>query len=335
MKTKIDVTERSYLPTYQPKAGERSENPMVRVLPEKYLESQHTAARNDMINFDWTGAPDIFPVAPLRDWFKIISKSQTSATMEFLPAQHALIVRDNDPVTPGTAKFLGMGCYAILEDDNNHPMYGNEVTRLPLGYILTLTCEVPQEDQKPNSWLVKAAKVPDKFNTLPELCKVYGNIASDGYRLHYDPSLPEIPAPDRLSRLFNTTIEPCHHYQDMATVNTKNLMKAIKGVKKFTSKDHFYMSMSVNGQVECCVNNKDKGTITLQVEGEFTHSGKDFKVDIRPEFMIDALSGMGDTVIIASKPNKYPTTTGVHTHPLYITDGTREAAIAPVNPEAQ
>ena len=321
-----EIISKSFLPTlpaYSPS------HPAYSVIPAKYIEAQKTAQRTDWIRLEWTGSPALFPVAPLRDWMKIIAKQDTPATMEWDTTCQCLWVHDNDPVTPGKALFKAYNPGPeplnrqsdIVIDEETGAEYFTAPRGFKDGFILTLTTEPVKAPAQADPWLAKAAS---KDTARPQLQKVYGNMGTDGYRLHYDPALPAPAEPAPMK--WEYILEDCRKYQNIATVSKKELMAACKAAKKCTAID-----ITLNGLMVYSYTNDD-ATMSGEITAGYSHTGPDLTMRISPAHLIDAMSGFdGDTVLIAGKDGAPSRVAGLSaSYPAYFTDGSREAAIMTV-----
>ena len=179
----------------------------------------------------------------------------------------------------------------------------------------------------PDPWLKRACS-KDK-NRPEELLPVWGNMATDGYRVHYDKSLepsdPPFPQP------INYVINPCRTYGNIAEIEVKPFAQAVKQARTI-NKDSIHIRL--NGRLELIAtdpswnNGTDIQKTTIQIDSGYAHSGPDAEFAINPAFLLDALGGFTGSVILAVNDKLKPGQC-----PIYLTGGTREAFIMPMKGE--
>ena len=169
----------------------------------------------------------------------------------------------------------------------------------------------------PDPWLKRACS-KDKYREA--LLNVWSNIASDGFRVHRDPRLPN---PDPLPPWnYSIIIEPARLNSNMATIKVKPFIQAIKQARVI-NKD--ILRLQFNGRLELVAKSEELGDSIIPMVSGYEHAGDDCTLAINPAFLLDALSGFDNEVYFCmdgKRPDKCP---------VYITDGTREAVIMPLN----
>jgi hypothetical protein len=312
MKTPQDKPTTMYI-------GNVKKNDTIRTLPATLIGALATMDRADWVTFDFFPGY-AFPIRPLKDWTNIVAKNREAITIEADHNTGKITIHDNDPVTPGTATFCGAPVNEkdLNTDDKDTPPFYTPVRQghgnyCKPGYLLTIqTTEPEQEAEKTVSdpWIAKAAS-KDTFR--PQMCRHYGNIATDGFRIHYDASLSGETTPFN----WRVILDPCKAYTNLATVSNADLVRACKSVKRFAE----CITLTLNGSLQYSAQSDDAGTTAGEITRNYSHTDDDLTVKINAKYILDALSGMEDTVIISGRGSNYP---------VYITDGKREAVVMPV-----
>ena len=185
----------------------------------------------------------------------------------------------------------------------------------------------------------------------PEYAEVHGNIATDGFRCHRDNSLP--PVEDFITtRIAECGLIPSQP-RNRATVSRVDLITAclrafaLRGEWDRKNKAYPVLTFCMNGSLQYSAKNETIGTTYAEiVDGlNVTDKVKEIKNGLKfishqmvyrhhnpekvvsfalnPRQLLDALEGMeGDTVEIDTPASLAP---------FYMTDGTREAVIMPLN----
>jgi DNA polymerase III sliding clamp (beta) subunit (PCNA family) len=86
------------------------------------------------------------------------------------------------------------------------------------------------------------------------------------------------------------------------------------------------LRLSFNVHLDIIASSEESGETRIPVTCGYQYTGPACTIAINPRFMIDALS-MADNVLFAMDP------TNTTHKPVYITDGSREAVIMPMNLE--
>jgi len=203
------------------------------------------------------------------------------------------------------------------------------------------------KNTNPAKWLELATS---KASNRPEYQVLYGNVGTDGYRIHRDNSLPAAENDDFITRV--ATIIPTQP-RNRATVSRQDLIIACK--RAFAFRDEFdrknknypVITFCLNGSLQYSAKNEGVGSTHGEIidgqtivdkttpikNGIKYHSHKTVFKHHNPEkvvsfglnvkYLLDALEGLqGNTVEIDIPSPRAP---------FYITDGTREAVIMPVN----
>lgn len=188
------------------------------------------------------------------------------------------------------------------------------------------------------TWLQKATS-----KNKPKFAVIHGNAATNGERIHRDNSLPAnyeeidfniyIPAKPR-NRATISRADLTNAAKQALALRPWN-DRAYKPAIRFSMNGAFTYSAETNGTgrisgeivdgynfVEKFPNYNGKGgkshRMTYQHHGE---TPSEFALN--PQYLLDALSGMEGETVELDAPNR--------TAPVYITDGTHEAVIMPVN----
>jgi len=170
----------------------------------------------------------------------------------------------------------------------------------------------------PDPWLKRACS-KDK-NRPEELLPVWGNMATDGYRVHYDKSLE--PSDPPFPRDMSFIVDPARLNSNIATIQVKPFIQAIKQARVI-NKD--ILRLSFNGRLELIAKSEELGDSIIPLESGYEHAGDDCIIGINPAFLLDALSGFDNEVYFCLADNT------PEKRPVYLTDGTREAVIMPLN----
>lgn len=180
----------------------------------------------------------------------------------------------------------------------------------------------PPQDTPPEAdpWLKKAISKDKDYRE--ELCQVYGGIAADGWRMHIDNRLPL----DLFPREIDYILNPLKNYQNIATVPVKPLIALVKGMKGIAKQGNGSIKIDLNhDRLEVSAKSEEYGITAAEIT---TKKGYSLEYIpgwflINPKFLLDALSGFKDEVLISYKNERSP---------IHITDGVREAVIMPMNP---
>lgn len=207
-----------------------------------------------------------------------------------------------------------------------------------------------------NTWLEKATA---KKANHEEYTVTHGNLGTDGFRLHYDPTQPAEES-DFVQRATDCALVPARKgTQTEFTLTKAALVTACKqaiAIGRDPRRPQYdespTLKVRVNGSFQYSAKSEGNGSIsgewsTMEFETcrkptfpvkstyqsfgvkcwmctvEYTHTGRDVEFGINPRFLIDALSGMESDVVTVR--------TAARNAPVYLTDGTREAVIMPVS----
>jgi hypothetical protein len=177
--------------------------------------------------------------------------------------------------------------------------------------------DAPDKTTPPDAWLKRACSKDKK--RPEELLPVWGNMATDGYRVHYDtrlePSNPPFP------RDISFIMDPARLNSNIATIRVKPFIQAIKQARVI-NKD--VLRLSFNGRLELIAKSEELGDSIIPLVSGYEHAGDDCIIGIHPAFLLDALAGFDNEVYFCMADNT------PEKRPVYITDGTREAVIMPM-----
>jgi hypothetical protein len=149
----------------------------------------------------------------------------------------------------------------------------------------------------------------------PELCTIGGNVAADGFRIHYlrDAAPIEWGARTRAESI----LDSARHNQTKVHLNqlaTKELLTVCKRAAKMKHPLH----LSVSGRLEYAVHDEEFGGTSGYITGGYQHVGEDMHILVNPKYLADAIGKPGIRTWILLDPGK----------PIYLTDGvTREAVL--------
>jgi len=189
-------------------------------------------------------------------------------------------------------------------------------------FVAVLRDGIPQPADKPDPWLFKAT-LKDKNDGRDSLRRIWGNAASDGIRIHYDPRLPASTTKPPYD--FNSYLVNGRKNSLTVSVRVKDLIKGIKQAGSINKKSDLQVSLGL--KLKLRTKSDDNGTTCVvldQTNHGYNPPGLDVWFWIDQKFILDALAGFSDEVIIALKGCKAP-----QLQPVYFTDGTREAVIMP------
>jgi len=171
----------------------------------------------------------------------------------------------------------------------------------------------------PDPWLKRACS---KDKARPQLLTVWGNMATDGMRVHYDTRLE--PSDPPFPRDMSFIMDPARKNANMATIKVKPFIQAVKQAKVICN---WRVKLQFNGRLDLIAKSEELGESIIPLQSGYDHAGEDCTLAINPAFLLDALSGFTDEVYFCmneQRPDKCP---------VYITDGTREAVIMPLTLE--
>ena len=198
----------------------------------------------------------------------------------------------------------------VLNDSN-----GKVTKWIPAAHVAELTTEEVTDKPINDTWVGLATS---KDDARPALMVHGGNFATDGFRLHYSPDLPELPHELRTSCI-KDILGKARNNSNTITLNQRAVKELITACK-LAKKNKHALRMSVNGSLELTIPGDDGDTIRSITEG-YTHSGADLKTAINPRFLMEAID----------KPGNITIKLVAECAPVYITDGHREAVVMALN----
>ena len=181
-------------------------------------------------------------------------------------------------------------------------------------------------------WLYSAI---DPKNNNEKLTHVWGNVASDGFRMHIDYSMPALPK-ESIPFDYSYIVNPCHDYYNSIELDVLSLINAIKAAKLLVNgndtlllKFHF----NVNVRVLTIHHQDNSGQYDFEIrmlQVQNNHIEESFTFGINAKFLLDAITGLTcqDTVRISFS------TKGPENHPLFLTCGDnsdRQAIVMPMH----
>jgi hypothetical protein len=189
--------------------------------------------------------------------------------------------------------------------------------RAATGHIARLMVGIAPQPIKQPSKFILAAISKDKFR--PQLARHYGNMSTDGFRLHYDQSLP--PAPDfyrlelygRMMELLDGARVGESARVELTPAAVKELIRACKVAKKYKAS----IKLSVNGVLDYNIADYP-AVINGRISQGYTHTGDDITILFNPSQLLDALEPINTVILLKDKD-----------HAAYITAGSHEAVIMP------
>ena len=184
------------------------------------------------------------------------------------------------------------------------------ITHLHNGNVAAVT---PAADP----WLTKACS---KDKQREALLNVWSNIAADGFRMHRDSRLPDPdPAPPWD---YSSIIDPARLNSNMATIKVKPFIQAVKQARVICD---WLVKLQFNGRLELVAKSEELGDSIIPMESGYEHAGDDCTIALNPAFLLDALAGFPDEFYFCMNEQRPDIS------PVYLTDGTREAVIMPIN----
>ena len=261
-------------------------------LAKSLLDAAHDLTPKDWLTFEKVSAW-AFCWRVMKPWVQLCNKEAVSATIE----SNGVLILCN-----GSARALFKGVPTSSE---------------PNGRLTTVLLNRCVTNAKTDPWIVKAVANPNK-EYRAELCKAYGDIATDGARIHFDSALDPVQEESQKIREAWAGFTRRALLSDSSfTANVKGLQRLVKGAKA-VNKDE--IRLRVNGKIEVSATSEETGDYANSLT--CYHFGKrELDILINPRFVLDALGGMKGEVsgTIALKEDvKY----------LYISDGQHSAAIA-------
>lgn len=233
------------------------------------------------------------PLGPLTDWLRVTAEYDALLILTFDPRVQILTIQAGN--TRAEFKCIDAAEFPAHDLD-------------------------PAPESLVDKWISKAVGKGERLERFPQLARAYGNLATDGNRVHYDSTLPE--AGDRPDYLY---LDKLPHYAEsskapnMAQVNTKALAKAIKTGKAISRET---IGILINGRLDVTATDESGNTVTRSIEEGYQHTGPDVSIWINPSFVLDALSGMRREFVTMRITDKT----------LFITDGERDALIMQMRP---
>jgi len=289
----VTVTPNDDHPEFIGFGAKEYDDPRFDFLAESLLDAAHDLTPKDWLTFEKVSAW-AFCWRVMRPWLKLCNEEAVSATIE----------------TDGILTLCNGAARGRFKGDPN------ECKELE-GHLTTVLLNQTVTQCKVDTWLAKAVANPNK-EYRAELCKAYGDIATDGARIHFDSALDPVQEESQKIREAWAGFTRRALLSDSSfTANVKGLQRLVKGAKA-VNKDE--IRLRVNGKIEVSATSEETGDYANSLT--CYHFGKrELDILINPRFVLDALGGMKGEVsgTIALKEDvKY----------LYISDGQHSAAIA-------
>jgi len=162
------------------------------------------------------------------------------------------------------------------------------------------------KDMESTKWLMLAAS---KDDARPQLKNVYSNIATDGIRIHCDPSLPQLASED-IPFAYQAIVEPTLKYDQHIEISANNLIMAMKALKVFKC----YLAILTTDKEDLVINGKtiEYENIAIAVKIPISdQTGIQIRAGFHPQFLLDAALGFTENDVMSiyfrtDKPNKCP-----------------------------
>ncbi len=306
------------------------------ILPENIYKALQPTLANDWLFIVGTTGDFYLPARPLLDLSRLWKKEPSFVRFILDEANDTLIIKSGAyPLeNAGTERADKFGFTSITrlkltprnEEQGERPEWADyKMAFIPLTFGIQ-NAPTKKITPRPSSWILRAVGNPNS-EPREELTHHYGKFGTNGYRIHIDPTLPLIktnPVEKVLAETVETLLSLTAKYETLITIDPKKFIQACKAAKAIRKNS---VKISVNGSLELKSlgdewKDNNAGTNRLSTESGYTHTGPDTSFSINPAYLIDALSGMTSEIILSAKNEK---------HPIYITDGTREALIMPMN----
>uniref|UniRef100_A0A6H1Z9M0 Uncharacterized protein n=1 Tax=viral metagenome TaxID=1070528 RepID=A0A6H1Z9M0_9ZZZZ len=245
---------------------------------------------------DWLAfkQPWAFCWRQLKPWLQLCNQETISATIE----PDGILTLCNGSAR---AKFKGI------------PIECNELK----GHLTTALLNQTVTQCKVDPWLAKAVANPNTCNR-PELCKAYGNIATDGIRIHFDNDFePLEEGSEKIRKLWIDFTRRSLLSDSSFMVNAKAFERIVKGAKVINKEE---IRLRVSGVLEARATSEEVGDYTTTTPC-YHFGNKELNILINPRFVLDALAGMKGEISGKIIRND-------ETQILYIGNGQRYAAIA-------
>jgi hypothetical protein len=190
-----------------------------------------------------------------------------------------------------------------------------------LPHVADLTTEETTEPAPADPWIVKAISKDKtrKDKTRLDLTTSGGNLAADGFRLHYDSALPELEY-TRRAGIMSQILPDARKNKHTITLGPAAIKALTLAVKRAGKINKDTVRLVVNGKLEVKAISEEYGDVSSDITAEYTYTGPEMLIGIDPKYLLDALSMAknGLTIRLANPAR-----------PLYFTAGTREAVIMP------
>ena len=181
-------------------------------------------------------------------------------------------------------------------------------------------------------WLCTAI---DPKSSNERLTHLWGNVASDGLRMHIDYSMPALPK-ESIPFDYSYIVNPCHDYYDSIELDVQSLINAIKAVKILVNSNDTLLvkiHFSVNTRVLTIYHQDSVGFYDFEIrmlKVQNNHIENDFTFGINAKYLLDAIAGLtcNNTVRTAFS------TKGPENHPMFFTCGDnsdRQAIVMPMH----
>jgi hypothetical protein len=178
-------------------------------------------------------------------------------------------------------------------------------------------------------WLLSAT---DHKSQNDKYHHVYGNVATDGYRLHVDKSMPVMPK-ESMPYDFDTILDPIYSYTDHIEINAAALIVMVKAAKaldvnilkikvsRMLDGNNQYMLLSIIANDK---NNNIDFEVSRMIENHSVCS--DFTIGINPRFLLDALLGLTCETNVTMHVSSYTP----ERKPIHLHCSDRDAVIMPM-----
>jgi hypothetical protein len=187
-------------------------------------------------------------------------------------------------------------------------------------HVAELTTEnITETHNAIDKWIEKAIckdKIAITFH--PDLVKSGGNIAADGYRIHYSDSAYQCEFSKRDECM--QFITDGRKNDNVVTLDSKAVKQLSAGCKQALKIKATGIYLSVNGSLDYRATDGET-EVTGNINAGYTHEGADILFYINARYLLDAISLPGQITIKIKHDNA----------PVYITDGSHEAIVMPLH----
>ena len=140
-------------------------------------------------------------------------------------------------------------------------------------------------------WLLSAI---DRKEQNEKYTHVWGNVATDGNRMHIDKELPALQ-PDQVPFNYDVIVNPIHTYSDYIVVDVTAFIQAVKAVKclDVIMIKLVYTNTNKSKTLKvCATQNYPQMDFTIELPLTNTQAPNDFTIVINPKYLLDALLGL-------------------------------------------